>query len=88
MATSQWHFEKGNQIKFRCCVCLTYTMRMDDIEAWGKRLLLVCSRNAGGWYKLLQIIENLPSHTSRFICDLGVRAVERSYARPLADRLF
>ena len=37
----------------------------------------------------LQIIENLSSYKSRFICDLlGMRAVERSYPRPLAGRLF
>ena len=35
---------------------------MDDIEAWGKQPLLACSRNAGGWYKLLQIMENLSSY--------------------------
>ena len=64
-------------------------MCMDDIEAWGKRPLLVCSWNAGGWYKLLQIIENLSSYTNRLICDpLGMRAVERSYPRSLAGRLF
>ena len=64
-------------------------MCIGDTEAWGIRPLLACSRNAGGWYNLLQTIENLSSYTSRFICDpLGMRAVERSYLRPLAGRLF
>ena len=73
------NFEKGNLIKTRCRVCLTYAVCMDDIETWGKRLLLAWSKNAGRWYKLSQIIENLSSHTSRFICDLsGMREVERS----------
>ena len=64
-------------------------MCMDDIEAWGKRPLLVCGRNTGGWYKLLQIIENLSSYTNQFICNLlGMRAVERSSPGPLAGRLF
>ena len=45
--------------KTRCGVCVTYAMFKDDIEAWVKWALLACSRNAGAWYKLLQIIENL-----------------------------
>ena len=57
-----------------------------NVRGWhqdiGKRPLLACSRNAGGWYKLFQIIENLSSCTSRCICDLlGMRAVERTYPR-------
>ena len=44
-------------------------MCVDDIEAWEKRLVLACCRNAGGWYKLLQFIENLSSYTGRLICD-------------------
>ena len=45
----------------------------------------VCSIGAGGWYKVLQIIENLSSPTSRFICKIvGMRTVERSHPRPLA----
>ena len=89
LVISQWHFENGHQIKTRCRVCLIYAMCKDDIEAWWKRPSLACSRNAGCWYKLLQIIENLSSYTNQFICDLlGMRAVERSYTRPLAGRLF
>ena len=64
-------------------------MCMDDIEAWRKRPLLACSKNAGGWYKLLKIIENLSSYTIRLICDpLGMREVKISYPRPLAGKLF
>ena len=64
-------------------------MCMDDIESWRKRPLLTCRRRAGGWYIALQIIHNLSSHTSGFICDLlGMHTVERSYPRPLAGRLF
>ena len=64
-----------------------------NVHGWhrdmGKRPLLVCSRNAGGWYKQLQIIGNVSSYTNRFICDLlGMRTFERSYPRPLAGRLF
>ena len=64
-----------------------------NVHGWhrdmGKRPLLTCSRNAGGWYKLLQMIENLSSYTNRFICDLlGMCTVERSYPRQLAGRLF
>ena len=55
----------------------------------GKRPLLAWCRNGDGWYKLLQIIENLSSYTKRFICDLlRMDAVERSYPRQLAGRLF
>ena len=69
--------------------CLIYAICMDDSEAWGKRPLLAWCRNGDGWYKLLQIIENLSSYTNRFHCDLlGMGAVERSYPRPLAGRLF
>ena len=43
-------------------------MCVDDIETYrGKRPLLACNRNAGGWYKLLQIIENLSSCINRCI---------------------
>ena len=36
-----------------------------------------------------KIIENLPSYTNPCICDLlGMRAVERSYPKPLAGRQF
>ena len=64
-------------------------MWMDDIEAWETRPLLACNRNTGGWHKLLQVIENLSSYTSWFICALlGMHAVERSYPRPLTGRLF
>ena len=64
-----------------------------NVHGWhrvmGKRPLLAYSRNAGRWYELLQIIEKLSSHTSRFICNLlGMHAVERSYPRPLVGRLF
>ena len=87
--TSQWHFEKGNYTKTRCRVCLIFAMCVDGIKAWRKRPLLACSMNAGVWYKLLQIIENLSSYTSRLICVLlAMRAVERSNPRPLASRLF
>ena len=58
---------------------------MDDIEAWGKRLLLACIKGAGDWYKALHIIENLSSQTNRYI--LVMRAFEWSYPRPLAGRL-
>ena len=64
---------------------------MDNIEAWEKRPLLSCGKRSGGWYQLhvSQIIENLSSHRSRFFCDLlGMRAVEKSYPRLLAGRLF
>ena len=45
--------------------------------------------NAGGSYKLLQINENLSSRTNRCISDLlGMRAVERSYPRPLVGKQF
>ena len=64
-------------------------MCMDDIEARGKRPLLAKIKRTGWWYKILQIIENLSSHKSRFISDLvWMRAVDRSYPRPLAGRLF
>ena len=64
LVKSQWYFEKSNSSKTRCRVCLAHAMCIDDIQAWGKRPLLTCSRNAGGWYKLLQIIEKLSSYVS------------------------
>ena len=85
LVTSQWPFLK-RQLDQNSMSRLS---GMDHIEAWGKRMLLACSRDAGGWYKLLQIIENLSSYTSRFICDLlGMSAVKRSWPWPLAGRLF
>ena len=61
---------------------------VDDIEAREKRRSLACSRSAGGWYKLFEIIENLSPYTSRIVCGLGMLAVERSYPIPLVGRLF
>ena len=64
-----------------------------NVHGWhrgmGKLPLLACSRNVGGWCKLLQIIKNLSSYTSRFICDFpGMLALERNYPRQLTGRLF
>ena len=89
LVTSQWHFEKDNQIKTRCRVCLTNLMCMDDIETWGKRPLLACSRNAGDWYKLLKLSKTC-QHTqldSYVPSCMGMRAVDRSYPRPLPSGL-
>ena len=86
LVTSQWKWQlEQNPMSRLSDLC--------NVHGWhwgmGKRPLLACSRNSGCWYKLLQIIENLSSHTNRFICDLlGMHAFERSYLRPLAGRLF
>ena len=45
----------ATRCRVRCRVCLTDVMYMDDIETRGKRPLLVCSRNAEDWYKLLKL---------------------------------
>ena len=81
--------KRATQIKTRCRVSLSNAICMDDIEGWGKRPLLACTKSAADWYKALHIIENLSSYAVRFICDLlWMCAVERSYPRPLAGRLF
>ena len=50
--------------------------------------LLASSKSAGGWYSVLLMIENLSSHIYRFIGDIGMRAIERSYPRSRVGKLF
>ena len=38
-------------------VCMIDATCNDHIEAWGKRMLLACSRNAGSWYKLYNLLK-------------------------------
>ena len=60
-----------------------------NVRVWHRDIGETTVRNADDWYKLLQIIENLSSCTSRCICDLlGMREVERSYPRPPDGRQF
>ena len=63
LVTPQWHFEKGNLVKIRCRVSLTYVVCMDYVETWGKRPLLACSKSAGGGTKVLQISPKTCRHT-------------------------
>ena len=54
----------------------------------GKTTILACIKGAGGWYKILQILGNLPLHTFRFFCDHMDARSRVNYPTPLADRLF
>ena len=76
LVTPQWHFEKGNLVKIRCRVSLTYVVCMDYVETWGKRPLLACNKSAGGWYEsITNHAENLSSHTNLFIVPLSGASV-------------
>ena len=88
--TSQWHFEKGNQIKTRCRVCLTYAMwwvisrHRENDRYWRVVGMQAVDIN---YYKLAEIC--LHAKIDAFVTDLlGMRAVERGYPRPLVGRQF
>ena len=83
-------FWKGNSIKTRCRASLTSSVCMDDIGAWGKRPLLVCSKGEGGWYESITIHTEKPvvTHESINSCCPRMRAVEGSFPWPWVVNTF
>ena len=86
LVTSQWHFEKGNSIKTRCRVSLTYAVCMVDTEEWGNDRYWPIVRVQEVVIKYYELSKTC--HKSIHLWLPGIRAVAKSQPRPQGGGLF